>query len=150
MESDFAPKVWGSNIFLKNSCNLYFFRFIRYHDIVCSDANSPRNGVPRAIFDAKKSFPSGHALLSTYAAIFMVVSAQYILKFRFSKKATETWQNIPVDLSFMSSSSHIGSEWQLTNLTIGVEYRNCQLLWMFIYFLLFGWGKFYQNWFTYL
>ena len=55
---------------------------------MCSDANSPRNGVPRAIFDAKKSFPSGHALLSTYAAIFMVVSAQYILKFRFSKKAT--------------------------------------------------------------
>ena len=50
-----------------------FSRFIPYHDIVCSDENSPRNGVPRAISDVKKSFPSGHALLSTYAAIFMVV-----------------------------------------------------------------------------
>ena len=31
-----------------------------------------------------------------------------------------------------------------SNIEIVVE------LWMFIYFLLFGWGKFNQNWFTYL
>lgn len=49
-------------------------QFIPYYQVNCSLINSPRNGVPRAISDAMKSFPSGHAQLSTFAAVFMVVS----------------------------------------------------------------------------
>ena len=36
--------------------------------------------MPRAISDAMKSFPSGHAQLSTFAAIFMVVRCHLKLK----------------------------------------------------------------------
>ena len=42
-------------------------------------------------------------------------------------------------LRFMSRSSHIQSVLIVVNMEIDVE------LWMFIYFLLFGWGKFNQN-----
>ena len=48
------------------------------------------------------------------------------------------FQKVFFILPFLSSSSHIQS------VSIVVE------LWMFIYFLLFGWGKFNQNWFTHL
>jgi len=54
----------------------YLVQFPMSKRVSCSQENSARNGVPRAISDVKKSFPSGHALLSTYAAIFMVVFTQ--------------------------------------------------------------------------
>ena len=50
-----------------------FSRFISYHEIECSKDNSAGGGVPRAITDAMRSFPSGHAQLSTYTAMVMVV-----------------------------------------------------------------------------
>lgn len=50
--------------------------FITYSSIMCTEENSPRNGVPRAVSDAMKSFPSGHAQLSTYVAVFMSMYIQ--------------------------------------------------------------------------
>ena len=44
----------------------------------------------------------------------------------------------------MSGSSHIRS------VLIGVEYRNCCQTFAVDLLLLFGWGKFNQNWYTYL
>ena len=49
-----------------------------YWRIECSQNNTARNGVPRAISDAMKSFPSGHAQLSAFAAVFMIVSGNCI------------------------------------------------------------------------
>jgi len=82
-------------------------QFIRYHDIVCSDTNSPRNGVPRAIFDAKKSFPSGHALLSTYSAIFMVVFAQRKIGTAYSTLWKHLLQMVFICFALLCSISRI-------------------------------------------
>ena len=51
-----------------------FCSFIPYTKIECTGENTARNGVPRAISDAMKSFPSGHAQLSTHCAVFVIVS----------------------------------------------------------------------------
>ena len=61
------------------------FRFVPYSEIICGKNNTARDGVPRAISDAMRSFPSGHAQLSTYVAIFMVVSFNFIQSPKFKQ-----------------------------------------------------------------
>lgn len=47
--------------------------FIYYTDIHCHNTNSAGDGVAVRITDSMKSFPSGHAQLSAYAAIYMML-----------------------------------------------------------------------------
>ena len=50
---------------------------------LCTQANTSRNGVPRAIVDSLRSFPSGHAQLSCYTSMFAFVRKfQSMIKFR--------------------------------------------------------------------
>ena len=55
-----------------------------YAQIECSQSNSARNGVPRALYDAMKSFPSGHAQLSTHCAVFVILYVQNRIGTHFS------------------------------------------------------------------
>ncbi len=50
--------------------------FVRFTPDLCTATNDARNGVPRAIYDAMRSFPSGHAQLSCYAATFAIIYMQ--------------------------------------------------------------------------
>lgn len=56
------------------NCSQNEAKFVPYNEIKCGQNNTANNGVPRAISDAMKSFPSGHAQLSTFMAVFMVVN----------------------------------------------------------------------------
>jgi len=65
-------------------------QFISYHEIECSKDNSAGGGVPRAITDAMRSFPSGHAQLSTYTAMVMVMYVQQ----RIGTKYSYLWKHL--------------------------------------------------------
>ena len=64
--------------------NLWSFSFVSYSQIECTQSNSARNGVPRAIYDAMRSFPSGHAQLSTHCAVFVILYVQNRIGTHFS------------------------------------------------------------------
>ena len=51
-------------------------RYVKFNVDLCTASNDPDNGVPRPLFDAVRSFPSGHAQLSCFAAVFGIVSGQ--------------------------------------------------------------------------
>ncbi len=57
----------------------YFFRFVPYSSMECQGDEGSVEGVPKAIADSMKSFPSGHAQNSTYAAVFMAVSKSHAI-----------------------------------------------------------------------
>jgi len=82
-------------------------QFIPYYEITCSMENSARNGVPRAISDVMKSFPSGHALLSTYAAVFMVVFAQRKIGTAYSTLWKHLLQMVFICFALLCSISRI-------------------------------------------
>jgi hypothetical protein len=50
------------------------FSFVYYSNAACQNSDVADNGVPKRVTDAMKSFPSGHAQVSAYAATFFIVN----------------------------------------------------------------------------
>ena len=82
-------------------------RFVSYAQIECSQSNTARNGVPRAISDAMKSFPSGHAQLSTHCAVFVILYVQSRIGTHFSSLWKHFLQMVFLVFALVCSLSRI-------------------------------------------
>lgn len=78
-----------------------------YAQIECSQSNSARNGVPRALYDAMKSFPSGHAQLSTHCAVFVILYVQNRIGTHFSSLWKHLLQMVFLVFALVCSISRI-------------------------------------------
>lgn len=47
--------------------------YVRFNLSLCTGPSVPDNGVPRPIFDAMRSFPSGHAQIAMFSAVFAIL-----------------------------------------------------------------------------
>eukprot|EP00093_Oithona_nana_P013067 13067.XXX_630006_631277_1 [CDS] Oithona nana genome sequencing. len=81
--------------------------FVSYAQIECSQSNSARNGVPRALYDAMKSFPSGHAQLSTHCAVFVILYVQNRIGTHFSSLWKHLLQMVFLVFALVCSISRI-------------------------------------------
>ncbi len=70
--------------------------FVPFSESLCAGSNAadPSSGHPKAIFDAAKSFPSGHAQFSAF--VFFSVAVAYI------KRKRPRWLGLMVQLGFLS------------------------------------------------
>ncbi len=76
-------------------CSLPPCSFVPFSESLCAGSNAadPSSGHPKAIFDAAKSFPSGHAQFSAF--VFFSVAVAYL------KGKRPRWLGLMVQLGFL-------------------------------------------------